>query len=222
MSALFLVLFPVNSRLSVIGSRMHPTRSPTPTPLNEQHIWGGYTYPGTVGLAQDASGGLPLSQQGIIASDSDSLFHPVHTCSPSQPYSLPNVPHIPIHHQNTAYIQPFSHIPINRDHLSLPPPPSFHTNPVSSYNNSNFTLPPLSSSVQTPVQYHQVPFNNFSNQNQNQQQNQQQNQPYFPCPPYLNQPPVQYVLLCSFPFNSNFTFFSPENLAFCFPSSYPY
>jgi hypothetical protein len=170
--------------------------SPTLGSMNEQHIWGGYDFllprpNSNPGPNRGAPGGPLSSQQGIIASDSDSLFHPVNSNPSPQPYSLPN---IPIHQQNNAYIQSFSHIPINRDHLSRPPP-LFHSNPVSSYNNPNFIPPPLPSSFQTPIQRHQIPSNVFPQHNQNQQfvPNQlNQNQQFIPHPSN-NQLPIQYV-----------------------------
>ena len=153
-----------------------------------------------IGPARDASERPLLSQQGIIASDSNNLFYPVNSTLPSQPYSLPNVP---IQQQNPAYVQPFSHIPMNWGHLSQPPP-SFHSSPtsypVSFYNNPNFNPPLLSSSyLETPVQcqhhHHQLPQipqlpNNFPHHNQNQQN--QSHQSFVSYPPN-NQLPVQYV-----------------------------
>ena len=161
---------------------MYLNKSPTPSGgyLGEQNVGQGYASPGlvaenpvqNVGPARDASGRPLSSQQGIIASDSDNLFYPVNSTLPSQPYPPPNAP---IQQQNPTYIQPFSHIPTNRGHLSQPPP-SFHLSltsyPVSSYNNPNFIPPPLSSShLETPVQHqyhhHQLPRlpNNFPHHN---------------------------------------------------------
>ena len=89
--------------------------SPTPGGMNEQHIWGGYEFSlqqphSNAGPTRGAPGGPLSSQQGIITSDSDNLFHPINPNSSPQLFSLPN---IPIHQQNSTYIQPFSHIPIN-------------------------------------------------------------------------------------------------------------
>jgi hypothetical protein len=143
------------------------------------------------GPTQGAPGGPLSSQQGIIASDSDNLFHPINSNSSPQSFLLPN---IPIHQQNSAYIQLFSHIPINREHLSRAPP-SFHSIPVSSYNNSNFIPSPLPSSFQTSVPCHQIPHNVFPQHNQNQQfvPNQpNQNQQFIPHPSN-NQLPIQDV-----------------------------
>jgi hypothetical protein len=62
---------------------LNKTPSPTPTAMNKQHIWGGYSLPADYMQAQDAPGGPPTFQQGIIASDFNNLFYPVHINSPS-------------------------------------------------------------------------------------------------------------------------------------------
>jgi hypothetical protein len=115
--------------------------SPTPAGLNEQQAWGGTTFHHaydtdqtvTTGQTGLANGG-PQSHAGILASTSDDLFHPIHNNPiPPFPYTLPDVPYHQYHPLNTAYIPSFPHIPMNRDHLSRPPPPplNFPTYPSS-------------------------------------------------------------------------------------------
>jgi hypothetical protein len=90
-----------------------------------------------------ATGGIQ-SHAGILASHSDDLFHPIHNfTAPSLPYRLPDIPSYP----HYAYIPPFSHVPLNRDHLSCLPPISSS----SSYDNPNFTIPPHQSEPVPPV-----------------------------------------------------------------------
>jgi hypothetical protein len=50
--------------------------------MNKQHIWGEYKFSlqqphSNAGLTRGAPGGPLSSQQGIIALDSDNLFHPI-------------------------------------------------------------------------------------------------------------------------------------------------
>jgi hypothetical protein len=108
--------------------------TPTPTGFNDQHIWGGPLYrqqeslgpTGNNRIDHNAQTAVTTSSQvGIIASNSDDVFHPSSNVVSSNPYILPDIP------SETAYNRSFSHqtsntyIPVNRAHLSQPlfPPP---------------------------------------------------------------------------------------------------
>src|SRR5882757_5518456 len=91
----------------------------------------------TAGQSGLPTGG-PESHAGILASNSDDLFHPDNNnIYPSLPYTLPDVPIHQNYHLHTAYIPPFSHIPINRDHLHPPFHQTPHTYPIPSLSSYN-------------------------------------------------------------------------------------
>ena len=112
----------------------------TPTTLNNQQVWGGqdFCYVGSTAEAdvQDRTFVLhenqeswfhPSSWVGIVASDSDDLFHPVSGGPLSQIF---NLPHISPHHH--AY---------NRTMDTLNHKPLCHPS-VTSYNNPSFAILP--------------------------------------------------------------------------------
>ncbi|KAF8804217.1 hypothetical protein BYT27DRAFT_7259650 [Phlegmacium glaucopus] len=133
--------------------------TPTPSGLNEQHIWGGNLFQESFPddnkqitlVGQQAVGtSMQSSQAHIIASDSDNLFYPITSGHSSVPFILPNVPYRPVLNSNYTYNQlspHFSYIPINRDHLSEPliTRPLHNlpfTSQYSSYNNPGFLVQP--------------------------------------------------------------------------------
>ncbi|KAF8813972.1 hypothetical protein BYT27DRAFT_7250838, partial [Phlegmacium glaucopus] len=133
--------------------------TPTPSGLNEQHVWGGHPFPDSISdgneqitfIGQQAlTARMQSPQARIIASDSDTLFYPTTSGHPSLPFILPDVPYYSVSNKNHAYNQVsprFSHIPINREHLSEPPIAYFSntvpfSSSYSSYNNPGFTVPP--------------------------------------------------------------------------------
>jgi hypothetical protein len=141
--------------------------SPTPEGINEQHVWGGtvFQYPESTSnlhfnqtLAafsdpQDPEPALsPSSQAHLLASSSDDVFHPDSGGPTFVPYRLPPVPN------NHAY----NHIPLNREHLSQPPPRFFpYPSSYSSYNNPAFTYPQQHNSYTPsyqPLSYIPPPF----------------------------------------------------------------
>ena len=163
-------------------------QSPTPPSMHDQRVWGGNSFQPSRSASQPPTGlhRSPSSHAGILASNSDTLFHPIHhdTVPSSHPYELRNVP-FPSHIHNptsqNAYTPPFAHIPVRRDHLSRPPLPHNIINPsASSYNNDFVVPPPFPEGV--PPNQHSIPFSpHFSQPNQG-----------FPNPqfPY---PPPQYI-----------------------------
>jgi hypothetical protein len=138
--------------------------SPVPTHLNEHHIWGGSSLDqqdtGTISDNQQTfigqqgpPTGIPAtsSQAHLLASSLDNLFHPTFSGPPPFPYSLPPLPSFPNAFSNQVLQSPSqfyhrnhvpSYIPVNRDHLSQPPPhPSLQPSSFTSYNNPAFVLP---------------------------------------------------------------------------------
>jgi hypothetical protein len=83
-----------------------------------------------VGHIQQDSRVQSMPQGGIIASTSDSLFHPVSNVPSSHTFTLPDIPFNPALHHH-AYNQP-----PDTFHRSFP-----HT-PFTSYNNPAFVVPP--------------------------------------------------------------------------------
>ena len=113
------------------------------TNMNEHHVWGGQNF-------QNISCGTPVnqgehnqttlvptqilrpsSQAGIIASNSNNLFHPIPSNPISHTFTLPDVPFNP-NPRYHAYNQQ-----TNTLRLSQPLPST-----SSSYNNPTFTIPP--------------------------------------------------------------------------------
>ena len=114
-----------------------------PPNLNEQQTWGGVRYrppsepPPTVTNERDQATLVargrqetqdhPLSQQGVIASSSNNLFHPVPNAPSSYVFSLPKVlsnPRLRTYDAPNTFPHPYS-----------------YRSPFSSYNNPAFTVP---------------------------------------------------------------------------------
>ena len=125
--------------------------------FNDQQAWGGGPFQSfqpsvdrSSPLHQGRQGtGLPPSHAGLLASNSDNIFHPtLNTVPVPSSYNLPDVP---FHRNYPAYMPSFPHIPMRREHLSQP---ANYILPTSSYNNPNFVAPPS-----TPLRndYNHVP-----------------------------------------------------------------
>ena len=179
-----------------------------PADFNEQQAWGGPTYHHSkvsngetgqttlIGRQGSPTRTVP-PHAGILASASDDLFHPNNSFqnNPSLQYVLPNIP-IPHNHPTYPY---YPHIPVNREHLSQPPSRNILQNPSStSYNNPNFTIPPLPQL--SPIRNSSVPSPLFPQTPTQHQQFPPHMNPSTPPPPHMpifnNQPggpPVQYI-----------------------------
>ena len=82
------------------------------------------------GAWEEIVGHVPSSQRGIIASDSDDLFHP----TPGAPSYVLNLPELPLN----------PHPYYNTYHQNMASLPRHFPHPVSptSYNNPSFAIPP--------------------------------------------------------------------------------
>ena len=120
----------------------------TPPNINDQHAWWGQhflvdqslhpsldTVQGTSTQEGQVDHTPQIPQGRVIASSSDTLFHPTSYTAIPPSYVLPDIPPYP-------HFCAFNHSPFS---CLLPYPSSF-----SSYNNPNFAIPPHNPSTVVP------------------------------------------------------------------------
>jgi hypothetical protein len=114
----------------------------SPSNLDNQQDWGGEDFRTgssnndqtirTHGTHGELGSGVPSSQRGFIASNSDNLFHPAPVV-PAYVFNLPDVPLNPHPYYNTYHQNHSNSFP-----RQIPPSSSY-----TSFNNPSFVIPPL-------------------------------------------------------------------------------
>ena len=126
--------------------------------LNEHHIWDGHylqnnQHVSPRNMSENAQATFvpswlcPSSQNSLVASSSDNLFHPVPGATTSHIFMLPNVPYNP---------NPHYHAYNRQANTLLRQIPSYS----SSYNNPTFSIPPVNlnnPSITPPVVPPRIP-----------------------------------------------------------------